>query len=605
METHRKSKRKKHNSDGGMIVIRKLLGISTVFLVLLLLVNCGGDDDGDTVAATGTTGVAVPSAERTTLAPTGTSGPVVVPDDTDKTLIVGVPNDCGSPDYTSTGGSGGGQWVCYGYVREDLLGSDPETAAIVPYLAEKWEMSANGLSRTFTLRQGIFFTNGEPLNAEVIAFSMDRQLGRTPEVGGLADYDGATDFKGNQKASFTSRLSEDEPYTILSEYVIRFNYSRLDVTHTGDIVPVPPAYIREVGDAEFARHPISTGPYILVNRTPGEEIVFTRNEDYWNKDNEVPSTEIWSPEWKDIVHKVIPEEQTRVSALITGQVDVITSVSPVAVPRLQKDSNLFVVFIAGTQPIRIFMNSCEEFDPNTGAPNPFRDVRVRQAMNYAVDVDGIIENIMTGTEVRQPGVAPLDPYIDYDQIFYYPYDVAKAKELMAEAGYADGLPGSYDIWNPTGRWTASGDVTTVIAEQLRVIGIDARLRPAEYLTVTTGIQDNTLWPMAFFGTHGRADSNIAGYLTPHTVGDNTCMGRWNLIMVDQEIADLTVKAGETVDIVERGKILTEVFKIYADRAYDIPMYSSTVVHVMGIELIWEPTARASTSTIQPRLIKTR
>ena len=577
------------------VSLRKLLGISIVTAVLaLLFVGCGGDDDDDagTTATTATAAAAGTTVAAATEAPPDPGG----------TLTVGVPNDCGSPDFTSTGGSGGGQWVCYGYVREDLLGADPVTGAIVPYLAEEWIVSADGLSRTFKIRQGISFSNGEPLNAEVFAFSLDRQLLRGAEVGGLADYPGAEDFKGNRKSSFASRLDENEPLTILDEYTFRVNYKRLDVTHTGDIVPVPPVYIREMGDAEFARHPVSTGAYILVDRTPGEEIIFTRNEDYWNKDNAVPSQEIWAPQWKDIVHKVIPEEQTRVSALITGEVDVITSVSPVAVPRLQEDSSLFVVFIVGTQPIRIFMNSCEEFDPNTGAPNPFRDIRVRQAMNYAVDVDGIINNIMTGTEVRHPGVAPLDPYIDYDQIFYYPYDVDKAKELMAEAGYADGLPGSYEIWNPTGRWTASGDVTTVIAEQLRVIGIDARLRPAEYLTVTTGIQDNTLWPMAFFGTHGRADSNIAGYLTPHEVGGTTCMGRWNLIMVDQEIADLTVTAGETVDIEERGRILTEVFKLYAERAYDIPMYSSTVVHVMGAELNWQPTLRASTSTIQPRLI---
>ena len=564
---------------GGVIVsLRKLVGISTVVLALLF-VGCGGDDDDD-AGTTATT--PVPGAERTTVARTPDPG---------GTLVVGVPNDCGSPDYTSVGGAGGGQWVCYGYVREDLLGADPETGAIVPYLAEEWIVSADGMSRTFKIRQGIFFTNGEPLNAEGFGFSVDRQLGR-------ADYPGAEDFKGSYKSSYSSRFDENEPYTILDEYTIRINYKRLDVTHTGDIVPVPPGYIREVGDAEFARHPVSTGAYIMVERTPGEEIIFTRNEDYWNKDNAVPSQEIWAPQWKDIIHKVIPEEQTRVSALITGEVDVITSVSPVAVPRLQEDSSLFVVFIVGTQPLRIFMNSCPEFDPDTGAPNPFRDVRVRQAMNYAVDVDGIINNIMTGTEVRHPGVAPLDPYIDYTQLFYYPFDVAKAKELMAEAGYAGGLPGSYEIFNPTGRWTASGDVTTVVAEQLRVIGIDARLRPAEYLTVTTGIQDNTLWPMSFFGTHSRADSNIAGSFTEK----DGCMGRWNLVMFDQDIADLTVKAEATVDIVERGLVLTQAFKIYAEQAYDISLYSSTVVHVMSSELSWEPTLRSSTSTIQPRLI---
>ena len=575
------------------VSLRKLLGISIVTAVLaLLFVGCGGDDDDDA----GTTATTATAAAAGTTVAAATEAPM----DPGGTLIVGVPNDCGSPDFTSQAGAGGGQWVCNGLVRDALIGRDPETFELVPYLAESYEISADGMTRTFVIRQGIFFTNGEPLNAEAVAFSYDRQLNRTPEQGGLADYPGAEDFRGTAKASFTARLDDDEPYTILDEYTIRVNFKRLDVTRTASINPVPPGYIREVGDAEYARHPISTGPYIFVDRTPGAEMVFTRNDDYWNKDNAVPSGHIWAAQWKDIIHKVIPEEQTRISALITGEVDMITSVSPVAVPRLENDSNVNVVFINGTQTIEIIIASCPEFHPDTGAPNPFRDVRVRQAMNYAVDVDGIINNIMTGQEIRHASVPPLDPYIDYDRLPMYGYDVDKAKELMAEAGYADGLPGTYDIWNPTGRWTASGDVVAVVAEYLRAIGIDAQIRPAEYLTVTTGIQDNTIWPMSFWGTYSTPDGTIAGILTPQ--GDG-CMGRWNLFVEDQEIAEIAQKAGETVDLFERGKILTEAYRLWGERAYDIPMYSNVVVHALSVDLGWEPTRRASTNTYQPALIK--
>jgi peptide/nickel transport system substrate-binding protein len=267
---------------------------------------------------------------------------------------------------------------------------------------------------------------------------------------------------------------------------------------------------------------------------------------------------------------------------------------------LARDTSVKVHNIVGPQAIYILINSCLETNPDTGAPNPFRDIKVRQAMSYAIDVDGIIKNLLTGSESRHAGLPPNQPFADYNSLTFYPYDVAKAKQLMAEAGYANGLPGTYDITVPTGRWTASGEVTELVTTQLRAIGINARMRPAEYQPVTVGIQNHTMWPMAFFGVFSNLDSNISGgMIGGHTAGGNTCEGRWNMNQQDPEISALAKKAAETIDEKERAAIITQAFKIWGDKAYTINLYANSVSHVLRSDYSWEPLKAESTSVYNP------
>src|SRR5262249_601441 len=145
------------------------------------------------------------------------------------------------------------------------------------------------------------------------------------------------------------------------------------------------------------------GPLKMVSRDIGNQIVFERYENYWNKDGHVKGGQPF-PAFKKVIHKVIPEDETRISALRTGEVDLIVNVPNSAQDRLSKDKSLNLAFTQGNQPMHIQINSCEQFMPDGKTPNPFRDVRVRQAMNYAIDLDKIIKTILTGKETKTLGI---------------------------------------------------------------------------------------------------------------------------------------------------------------------------------------------------------
>ncbi|MFM1654512.1 ABC transporter substrate-binding protein [Brevibacillus sp. B_LB10_24] len=305
---------------------------------------------------------------------------------------------------------------------------------IEPGLAESYEQK-DELTWEFKLKQGVKFHNGEEFNADAVKFSLERVLNeeqKSPQRGNISQID-----KVEAVDPYTVVIKTKEPYNLLPQ---RLFYLSI----------VPPKYLQEVGDKEFAEKPVGTGPYKFVEWTKGDKIVLESNPDYFKGAAKIGK----------VTFRVIPEVATQIAELQSGGVDVIRMVPPDMMAQLEGNSQIET---ASVPLLRVFYMA---FDTRK---KPFDDKRVRQAMNYAINLDSIVEKVYGGKAVRTPaGVNP--NHFGFDEsIQPYPYDPEKAKALLAEAGYPKGFETEIHYFTPgTGQQTVDAAISDLSKVGIKV-----------------------------------------------------------------------------------------------------------------------------------------
>jgi len=325
---------------------------------------------------------------------------------------------------------------------DSLVGRDRE-GKIVPELAESWKL-LNDTTWQFKLRKGVLFHDGEPFNAEAVRFTVQRVLDpgqKSPNRANIAEV-----TKLEVVDDFTVNLTTAKPYAPLLNRLIDFPI-------------VPPKYTAEKGDQGMALRPVGTGPYRFVELVKDDRMVVEAFDRHWRG----------APRIRRIVFRPIPEPFTRAAALRNNELDLITNVPPVLARDLEKAAGVKVHRIPSTWMIYLGLNAFKK---------PLSDVRVRQALNYATDVDTIIRTVLEGNARRTPG--PLTPNMfGYDPtVKGYPYDPAKAKQLLAEAGYPDGLEITLD--SSDGRYQGDKEIAEALAGQWQKAGFKPRVQVAEW-----------------------------------------------------------------------------------------------------------------------------
>ncbi|UYZ14566.1 ABC transporter substrate-binding protein [Brevibacillus sp. WF146] len=308
---------------------------------------------------------------------------------------------------------------------------------IEPGLAESYERK-DDLTWVFKLRKGVTFHNGEPLDAEAVKFSLERVLNeqqKSPQRGNISAISTVTAID-----PYTVEIKTKEPYNLLPH---RLFYLSI----------VPPKYLQEVGDQGFAEKPVGTGPYKFVEWVKGDKIVLEANPNYFKG----------APKIGKVTFRVIPEVATQIAELQSGGVDIIRMVPPDMLAQLEGNPQLAVT---STPLLRVYYLA---FDTRK---KPFDDVRVRQAMNYAVDIDTIVKKVLGGKAVRTPaGVNP--NHFGFDAgIQPYPYDPAKAKALLQEAGYPDGFETEIHYFTPG----IGQQIVDAVISDLSKVGIKAKAK---------------------------------------------------------------------------------------------------------------------------------
>lgn len=349
---------------------------------------------------------------------------------------------------------------------------------------------------------------------------------------------------------------------------------------------VPKAYLEKVGTEGFLKAPIGTGPFKFVSARGMEEFVLERFDDYYGGAADLPP--VGPACVPRAIFRVIPEASTRVAALLAGEVDIIQEVPAELADVLAQTPGIQLKTGAGTRPIWMEMNVNQP---------PFNDVKVRQALNYAVDKELIVEKLYGGRAVVLPGV--LSPYNNMadPSLKPYPYDKDKALALLAEAGWTPG---------PEGKLVKDGQPFTfvidtqevmrqlaeAIAGQLREIGIEASVRVWEYSVIRPKLLAGER--QAYVGDWGDSAFDPVGHMEAkwHGLVEGQPYGRGNFSTYDNPRVNELIVAGETeADPHKRKQIYYEAQQILYNDAPAVFLVLPEVIEAASARVTnWEPAA---------------
>ncbi|MFV0307147.1 MAG: ABC transporter substrate-binding protein [Desertimonas sp.] len=539
------------------MTIRRRLMTATIAIGLL-----AGAANTTTSAATEDTADAATSAEMS-----------------DATLTVGISSDIGGLDPQSVPGTGGGNLPAYGPLfGGDGLGLlvivDPDTAEWRPGVAESWEIAEDGLTWTFTLRDGVLFHNGEQLTSEDVKFSVDRIIGQ-------AEYN--PDFASGMRAQFEPIVESVE---VVDPLTVVFHLQKPDpILAIRPLYFVPKAYVEDVGDDGFAQEPIGIGPFRFVSWDPGNELVLERFDDFYLGWDD-PSG-FHTPYVKTLIQRVIPDDAARLAALQAGEIDLAHNMSADIARQMDGQSDYQVFLMPGTQPMYISINTNDEEAPD-GSPNPWRDARVREAANLAVDLDTIIATILSGEEGPTFGSASTGfgfPEGIEDQA--WGYDPDRARELMAEAGYPDGF--STTMFGPTGRWANSRPVMEAVAEYLGQIGIEIQIQESQYQEWVTRMQQRDLPGLTFMGCTGGSDpgNNFRYcYVSEGAFQNGDAVDTAGERDIQDQINELVVASENETDRAARGELLGEIIELWYTNPRHIWLYEPRIPVIGSDRIAW-------------------
>ena len=313
---------------------------------------------------------------------------------------------------------------------------------IVPLLAESWKPVAVDKWQ-IKLRPGIKFHNGEPLNADALAFSVQVFQKTTGTARGYFSF-----IKGTEKIDdLTLNIITDGPVSILPS-TLPFLYV------------FPPKYYAEVGPDGFGKKPVGTGPWKLKTWTGGVEIVVERNPDYWGE----------KPSIGNIQFRFAPDASSRVAMLLSGEVQFANDIPPAMLPRIEGSNSVHIERVKTARSVYLQMNV---------ESGPTADVRVRKGINLAVNVESIIKNLYRDHAYGRSRGFIIEGMEGYqaDELKPYSYDPERAKKLFAEAGYPNGFP--LDFWYPIGRYLLDKEASEAIAGDLKKVGIDVKMHGME------------------------------------------------------------------------------------------------------------------------------
>lgn len=433
-------------------------------------------------------------------------------------------------------------WMMLANMFDTLVQLGPD-GTYEPMLATSWSR-VDDVTWRFQLREGVRFHNGEPFTARSVRYSFERL--KDPELmsPAVATYRGSIE-EIRVVDDYTVDVVTEQPYAPLLSLL-------------GILWIVPQDYIEEVGMREFARHPVGTGPYRFVEWRRGHQLVLEANPDYWAGE----------PEVKRVVFRPIPDASTRMAALLAGEVDIITVVPLDRLPELERNPNVYITSRPG-ELIYLGVNTFKE---------GLSDLRVRQALSHAIDVDAIIEALLMGRAVRANGPffrttpgyrADLPPY---------EYNPDKARQLLREAGVTN-LRIELDV-SPLQGVQKPQEVGEAIAGFLQDVGVQ--------------VQVNVLEPGAAIDKYGAREMDM--YLFPW--GSFPESGRHLQVLLHSEARGYYYKSEEAdrlidaymaaVDPEERERIGRELHTfLYEDLPF-IYMYEQEELYGVRSRIQWDP-----------------
>jgi peptide/nickel transport system substrate-binding protein len=486
-------------------------------------------EDAEAAAAEASMAVEEEMVEEEVAAPTGDPGSVTIAVTTEpSTLDPQAVNDRSSRVVTFN-------------LFESLLGRDASTA-LVPVLATAFPETVDDDTWRFTVREGVTFHDGQALNAQAVADSLNRML--------HPDY-------STQRDSYIRNIVSAEA---VDAYTV-------DI-HTDGVNAVLPLQIAQLpviapgtGDT-VGENPVGTGPYMLESWDRGQQITAVRNPDYWGT---APSIDAFTV-------RFIPDKQTSLAALQAGEVDLVLDILPEQVALVPQPLS-----VPATEYSYMTINAIR---PELSPP------AVRIAMNMAVDKDLIAETLYEGfarpnnAQHLSPGMLGFNP-----DIGPFPYDPDGASAIMEEHGYNEDNPLRVDIYAPIGRYLRGVETAQVVAQNLNDVGFDARVQLAEWTTFRAGSRIKGDQPGAYDLRYGWNSNEW--FDGARIIGHVTCGGSSSKLC-DEEVTALFEQGGSTNDQELRNILYQRAWARLHENPHAIYLLQQDLIYGASERLVWQP-----------------
>ncbi|TYR32493.1 ABC transporter substrate-binding protein [Mesorhizobium microcysteis] len=414
------------------------------------------------------------------------------------------------------------------------------TLEVEPALAEGWDISEDGLTYTFQLRQGVTFHDGTPFNAEAVKFNFDRML------------DEAHPFHNTGPFPLAFFFSSVEEVTAEDEHTVRFQLSEPFAPFLSNLayptgLIVSPAAVEQHGE-DFGRNPSGTGAFMFGEWQGNQRVVVTANPDYWDG----------APALEAVVFRPITDANTRVAEMLSGGLDIMVEVPPDSIAQFRDAPDFQVFEQAGPHVWYLILNMKE---------GPFAEQAVRQAANYAINKESLVTDVLQGTaEVSAGPVPPAFAWAYNEDVQPYPYDPDRARELLAEAGY-DGEEIVFYVTEGGSGMLDPVAMGTAIQADLAAVGMNVRIETYEW---------NTFLGQVNPGLEGKADMAEMAWMTndPDTLPFLTLRtaafpdeGGFNSgYYSNPDVDELLDQARMVTDPEERAELYKEVQAIVHDEA---------------------------------------
>jgi peptide/nickel transport system substrate-binding protein len=430
--------------------------------------------------------------------------------------------------------------LAYIGVLETLVKIDFD-GTMVPCLAESWEQ-VDDTTWQFNIRKDVTFQNGEPLNAAAVVKALNYiKNSPTPPRGITAD-------------TFTSIEAKDDNTVIIKTAAIdTLLPNRLTTPNTG--IMAPSAYTAESGPINpFGT---GTGPFTLDKEVPEQSLSLVKNANYWGGQVKLDAI--------DVLY--VPDDQVRAGMLQTGEIDIDIHIPVTQIPVLEADKNLTIFKVETPRTTTLYLNTSKA---------PFKDVKVRQAVSYAIDKEAIVLATLEG--VGSPAVGPMAPSEVWtnSELKGYPYDPEKAKALLAEAGIKEGEL-TVSLWTYP---TRANLPTSAVAIQnmLSKIGINVEIRVAQYDAMEADVLAGKEDMFIISRSHVTDNYDPEGFFS----SDYSCKGSFNMsLFCDENFDSLLAQARAMTDVNARYDIYKQLQTILVDEQ-SVNVWLNYTMFVNGI-----------------------
>ncbi|MCL6570758.1 MAG: ABC transporter substrate-binding protein [Bacillus sp. (in: Bacteria)] len=467
---------------------------------------------------------------------------------TKDTLVYGRGGDSTSLDPITT--TEGETFKVTENIFETLLQYGDQDTTINAGLAEEWEASADGLTYTFKLRQGVKFHDGTDFNADAVVFNFERWMN------GDADKFPYYTMFGGYKGEEGHVIKEVKA---VDESTVQFVLTRPQAPFLKNIAMSPfgmasPTAVEKWGD-DFRSNPVGTGPFKFVEWKQNDTITLEKNADYWLEG---------FPKLNKVIFRVIPENTARLNALVIGEIDVMDGLNNSDEAAVKGDDKLQVIE-------RPSMNV--GYIGLTTTRKPFDNKLVRQAINYAIDKQAIIDAFYGGKALA--AVNPMPPSIEgYNEaIEPYPFDLEKAKALLKEAGMEKGF--EIDLWAmPVARpyMPEAQKVAEVIQDSLSKIGVTANIQSVDWATYLDKAAKGEFdaFMLGWTGDNGDPDNFLYTLLDKDSIGSNN----YSQYSSDP-LHDVLIDAQTETEQTKRNELYKKAQEIIHEDAPWVPLVHST------------------------------